>query len=141
MFRQPSLPFVPAFIHALPPCSRTADQKARRACRGRRGGWHRLPLQAGPRHLPKLHIESHQQRRQGEHLLPGRAQDGAVERHRATTRLREQLVPDGFCFVQVDVLVTTAGGIEEDLIKCLGPVFVGDFTMSGKDLYKKGLNR
>lgn len=43
--------------------------------------------------------------------------------------------------VQVDVLVTTAGGIEEDLIKCLGPVFVGDFNMSGKDLYKKGLNR
>ncbi|XP_035511621.1 deoxyhypusine synthase-like isoform X1 [Morone saxatilis] len=41
----------------------------------------------------------------------------------------------------VDVLVTTAGGIEEDLIKCLGPVYIGDFTMSGKDLYKKGLNR
>lgn len=43
--------------------------------------------------------------------------------------------------MQVDVLVTTAGGIEEDLIKCLGPVFVGDFSMSGKDLYEKGLNR
>ncbi|CAL9693446.1 unnamed protein product [Knipowitschia caucasica] len=41
----------------------------------------------------------------------------------------------------VDVLVTTAGGIEEDLIKCLGPVYLGDFTMSGKDLYEKGLNR
>uniref|UniRef100_A0A3Q3VUL5 deoxyhypusine synthase n=1 Tax=Mola mola TaxID=94237 RepID=A0A3Q3VUL5_MOLML len=41
----------------------------------------------------------------------------------------------------VDVLVTTAGGIEEDLIKCLGPVYLGDFTMPGKDLYKKGLNR
>ncbi|XP_033499985.1 deoxyhypusine synthase-like [Epinephelus lanceolatus] len=41
----------------------------------------------------------------------------------------------------VDILVTTAGGIEEDLIKCLGPVYVGDFTMSGKDLYKKGHNR
>ncbi|XP_060946749.1 deoxyhypusine synthase-like [Limanda limanda] len=41
----------------------------------------------------------------------------------------------------VDVLVTTAGGIEEDLIKCLGPVYVGDFTLSGEDLYKKGLNR
>ncbi|XP_034448328.1 deoxyhypusine synthase-like isoform X2 [Hippoglossus hippoglossus] len=41
----------------------------------------------------------------------------------------------------VDVLVTTAGGIEEDLIKCLGPVYVGDFTMPGEDLYKKGLNR
>ncbi|XP_040046423.2 deoxyhypusine synthase isoform X1 [Gasterosteus aculeatus] len=41
----------------------------------------------------------------------------------------------------VDVLVTTAGGIEEDLIKCWGPVYVGDFSLSGKDLYNKGLNR
>ncbi|KAK7940262.1 hypothetical protein WMY93_003588 [Mugilogobius chulae] len=41
----------------------------------------------------------------------------------------------------VDVLVTTAGGIEEDLIKCLGPVYLGDFKTSGKELYKKGLNR
>lgn len=41
----------------------------------------------------------------------------------------------------VDVLVTTAGGIEEDLIKCLAPVYLGDFRMSGKELYKKGLNR
>ncbi|GAA6229591.1 deoxyhypusine synthase-like [Lates japonicus] len=41
----------------------------------------------------------------------------------------------------VDVLVTTAGGIEEDLIKCLGPVYIGDFTLPGKDLYKKGLDR
>lgn len=41
----------------------------------------------------------------------------------------------------VDVLVTTAGGIEEDLIKCLGPIYIGDFTLPGKDLYKKGLNR
>ncbi|XP_075880182.1 deoxyhypusine synthase-like isoform X2 [Nelusetta ayraudi] len=41
----------------------------------------------------------------------------------------------------VDVLVTTAGGIEEDLIKCLGPFYLGDFSLSGKDLYKKGLNR
>ncbi len=37
--------------------------------------------------------------------------------------------------------MTTAGGIEEDLIKCLGPVYVGDFSMPGKDLYQKGLNR
>ncbi|KAM3598385.1 uncharacterized protein V6R79_017347 [Siganus canaliculatus] len=41
----------------------------------------------------------------------------------------------------VDVIVTTAGGIEEDLIKCLSPVYIGDFNMSGKDLYDKGLNR
>ncbi|KAI4822572.1 hypothetical protein KUCAC02_008109 [Chaenocephalus aceratus] len=41
----------------------------------------------------------------------------------------------------VDVLVTTAGGIEEDLIKCLGPMYIGDFDMPGKHLYKIGLNR
>lgn len=39
------------------------------------------------------------------------------------------------------MLVTTAGGIEEDLIKCLGPFYLGDFSLSGKALYKKGLNR
>lgn len=27
----------------------------------------------------------------------------------------------------VDVLCTTAGGIEEDLIKCLAPTYLGDF--------------
>ncbi|CAB1459100.1 unnamed protein product [Pleuronectes platessa] len=41
----------------------------------------------------------------------------------------------------VDVLVTTAGGIEEDLIKCLGHLYIGDFTLPGKDLYKRGLDR
>lgn len=37
--------------------------------------------------------------------------------------------------------MTTAGGIEEDLIKCLGPVYVGDFSLPGKDLFKKGIDR
>ncbi|XP_031144036.2 deoxyhypusine synthase-like [Sander lucioperca] len=41
----------------------------------------------------------------------------------------------------VDVLVTTAGGIEEDLMKCFSPTYIGGFTMSGKDLYEKGHNR
>ncbi|XP_011602221.2 deoxyhypusine synthase [Takifugu rubripes] len=41
----------------------------------------------------------------------------------------------------VDVLVTTAGGIEEDLIKCLGPVYLGEFNLSGRDLYVKRINR
>ena len=36
-------------------------------------------------------------------------------------------------FVQVDVLVTTAGGIEEDFIKCLAPSYLGDFKMKGKE--------
>lgn len=41
----------------------------------------------------------------------------------------------------VDVVVTTAGGIEEDLIKCMGPTFLGDFALKGADLRSKGLNR
>lgn len=45
------------------------------------------------------------------------------------------------CGCQVDVLVTTAGGIEEDLIKCLAPTYMGDFAMQGAQLRSKGLNR
>ncbi|XP_003387057.1 PREDICTED: deoxyhypusine synthase-like [Amphimedon queenslandica] len=41
----------------------------------------------------------------------------------------------------VDVIVTTAGGVEEDIIKCLGPTYLGDFSLSGRDLRKRGINR
>lgn len=41
----------------------------------------------------------------------------------------------------VSALVTTAGGIEEDLIKCLGPTYLGDFSLDGATLRKQGLNR
>ena len=42
----------------------------------------------------------------------------------------------------VDVLVTTAGGIEEDFIKCFRPTYMGDFSKyKGKDLRLKGINR
>ncbi|VDO75151.1 unnamed protein product, partial [Heligmosomoides polygyrus] len=41
----------------------------------------------------------------------------------------------------VDCIVTSAGGIEEDLIKCLLPSYLGDFRMDGKDLRSRGLNR
>ena len=41
----------------------------------------------------------------------------------------------------VDVIVTTAGGIEEDIIKCIGPFLLGDFRLSGKVLRDKGINR
>lgn len=37
--------------------------------------------------------------------------------------------------------MTTGGGIEEDLIKCLAPTYLGDFSLRGSDLRKKGLNR
>jgi len=41
----------------------------------------------------------------------------------------------------VDVLVTTAGGVEEDFIKCMAKTYLGDFNMRGKELREKGMNR
>merc|ERR1712107_909099 len=41
----------------------------------------------------------------------------------------------------VDCLVTSAGGIEEDFIKCLAPTFLGAFDLPGKQLREKGINR
>ena len=41
----------------------------------------------------------------------------------------------------IDVLVTTAGGVEEDLIKALAPTYLGDFQLKGETLRKQGLNR
>lgn len=49
----------------------------------------------------------------------------------------------------VDCIVTTAGGIEEDLIKCLelksigqkADTFVGNFRLSGSNLREHGINR
>ncbi|KAJ7989361.1 hypothetical protein DPEC_G00303730 [Dallia pectoralis] len=41
----------------------------------------------------------------------------------------------------VDVIVTTAGGIEEDFIKCLAPTYLGEFSLSGKELRQRGINR
>lgn len=32
----------------------------------------------------------------------------------------------------VDVLVTTAGGVEEDLIKCMGNTYLGDWALKGQ---------
>ena len=41
----------------------------------------------------------------------------------------------------VHCIVTTAGGIEEDFIKCLQPTLLGKFDLDGAELRKKGLNR
>jgi deoxyhypusine synthase len=41
----------------------------------------------------------------------------------------------------VDVAVTTAGGVEEDVIKCLGKTIVGDFALPGAALRADGMNR
>lgn len=43
--------------------------------------------------------------------------------------------------MQVDVIVTTAGGIEEDIIKCLAPTYLGEFSLPGKELRQRGINR
>ncbi|KAG9307808.1 hypothetical protein G9A89_023373 [Geosiphon pyriformis] len=41
----------------------------------------------------------------------------------------------------VDVIVTTAGGVEEDIIKCLGDTFIGAFELKGAELRRDAMNR
>ncbi len=41
----------------------------------------------------------------------------------------------------VHVLVTTSGGLEEDLIKTMKPFILGEFNADGKTLREKGINR
>ncbi len=41
----------------------------------------------------------------------------------------------------VDAVVTTAGGIEEDIIKCFKPFVVGSFEVPGRTLLDQGINR
>ncbi|KAF8455117.1 deoxyhypusine synthase-like protein [Terfezia claveryi] len=41
----------------------------------------------------------------------------------------------------VSAIVTTAGGIEEDIIKCLAPTYLGSFSLDGATLRSQGLNR
>ncbi|CAB49668.1 deoxyhypusine synthase [Pyrococcus abyssi] len=42
---------------------------------------------------------------------------------------------------KVDVIVTTAGGIEEDFIKTLKPFILGDWEVNDAELREKGINR
>jgi deoxyhypusine synthase len=42
---------------------------------------------------------------------------------------------------KVSCLVTTAGGVEEDLIKCMAHHYMGDFALKGAELRSKGINR
>ena len=44
----------------------------------------------------------------------------------------------GFKLVQVDVMVTTGGAVEEDIMKCFNPHFIGDFKLPGKQLRQIG---
>ncbi|XP_071802191.1 deoxyhypusine synthase-like [Asterias amurensis] len=62
-----------------------------------------------------------------------------------TSNLISSGLRENLCFIAqhnlVDVIVTSAGGIEEDFIKCLAPTFMGDFRLSGRELRSKGINR
>src|SRR3990172_7972060 len=42
---------------------------------------------------------------------------------------------------KVDVCVTSGGGVEEDIIKCLGDFILGDFRAKGEELREKTINR
>ncbi len=42
---------------------------------------------------------------------------------------------------KVHACVSTAGGVEEDIIKCLGDFVLGDFKASGAKLRERGINR
>jgi deoxyhypusine synthase len=41
----------------------------------------------------------------------------------------------------ISAVVTTAGGVEEDLIKCLAPTYLGSFSTPGASLRARGMNR
>ncbi|KAK8203120.1 Deoxyhypusine synthase [Zalaria obscura] len=41
----------------------------------------------------------------------------------------------------VSAIVTTAGGVEEDFIKCLAPTYLGSFSAQGAALRAQGMNR
>lgn len=42
---------------------------------------------------------------------------------------------------KVDACVTSAGGIEEDIIKCMGKTYLGDFRLKGAELRENAVNR
>eukprot|EP00469_Lotharella_globosa_P008337 CAMPEP_0167781766 /NCGR_PEP_ID=MMETSP0111_2-20121227/6119_1 /TAXON_ID=91324 /ORGANISM="Lotharella globosa, Strain CCCM811" /LENGTH=425 /DNA_ID=CAMNT_0007672473 /DNA_START=12 /DNA_END=1289 /DNA_ORIENTATION=+ len=41
----------------------------------------------------------------------------------------------------ISAVVTTGGAIEEDIMKCYNPHYMGDFKLSGRELRLKGINR
>lgn len=62
-----------------------------------------------------------------------------------TSNLISSGLRESICFLakhsMVQVMITTAGGIEEDVIKCLAPTHVGDFSIDGLGLRRRGINR
>lgn len=41
----------------------------------------------------------------------------------------------------ISCIVTTTGGIEEDIMKCMADTYIGDFNLDGKILRERGMNR
>ena len=76
-----------------------------------------------------------------------------IEKNREKTRVflgyTSNMISSGLretiCYLvknkKIDVIVTTAGGVEEDFIKCLKPFILGDWNLDGKTLREKGINR
>ncbi|KAH9601137.1 Deoxyhypusine synthase [Trypanosoma melophagium] len=62
-----------------------------------------------------------------------------------TSNLISSGLRDTFAFLArerlVDGVISSAGGIEEDVIKCLGKTVMGRFSLDGKVLRKRGINR
>jgi len=62
-----------------------------------------------------------------------------------TSNLISSGLRESICFLakhsMIQVMITTAGGIEEDIIKCLAPTHVGDFAIDGLGLRRRGINR
>jgi len=62
-----------------------------------------------------------------------------------TSNLISSGLRETICFLakhsMIQVMITTAGGIEEDIIKCLAPTHVGDFAIEGLGLRRRGINR
>jgi deoxyhypusine synthase len=96
-----------------------------------------------------LHLAAQEIRR----MLEGRFEaDGSLRETRTriflgyTSNLVSSGLRDGFRYLcqnrLVDCVVSTAGGVEEDLIKCLAPTHLGSFDQqSGQQLRARGINR
>jgi len=88
---------------------------------------------------------------QATHLAKGIEIVKAMRREKATIFLTftSNLISSGLRDIityltkhkKVDAIVTSAGGIEEDIIKSLKPFALGKFDVSGKMLFEHGINR
>lgn len=62
-----------------------------------------------------------------------------------TSNMISSGVREAICYLvknkMVHSLVTTAGGVEEDIIKTIKPFILGDFRLDGAKLRSKGINR